>query len=56
MSQRQEKEKELKVLVMLEKHIDVAIKRTEIRLKILTLAGESCLRKQEPLKAELRVR
>lgn len=56
MSTHQEKESELRTLMTLEKHIDVAIKRTEIRLKILTLAGENCIRKQEPLKEELRVR
>jgi len=56
MSTHREKENELRALMTLEKYIDVAIKKTKIRLNILTLAGESCIRKQEPLKEQLRVR
>lgn len=56
MSTRQENENELKALMALGEHIDVAIKNTKIRRGILILAGENCIRKQELLKEELRAR
>ena len=53
---RQEKEEELRNLMLLEKHIEAAIKTTKIRLDVLTLAAKECVTEQWTLKEELRVR
>ena len=53
---QQEKERELKGLMLLEKHIEEDIRHTELRLESLHYGLDRCAILQWELKEELRVR
>ena len=53
---QQEKERELKNLMILEKHIEEDIRHTKLRLDALHYAADRCALLRWELKEELRIR